>query len=275
MRVTAQFQVVLAGGALQVFVEQPFELAHGHLVEAGQLFEGQWFLEVGLHDRHHLAEFGLGTAEQGAQRHPLAVALATHAITQQQFGGLGGDSLATGLAGYQLQHHVHRRHPARAGITVAVQLEQLAGDDNAGKMRLQGWQVFPVDGTAVAGEQLGLGQQVTAGADTAQGQVLPCQVAQPFDQRAVAAASVDRVGAYHQQRVQGRGVGDAVVGQYAHAVAGHHRCLIRRNQHTAKQGLMCGQVGHAQGFDGRCQADRGEIGQNQKAEGLDRTTLYT
>jgi hypothetical protein len=39
-------------------------------------------------------------------------------------------------------------------------------------------------------------------------------------------------------------------------------------------GLARGQVGHAQGFYRRRQADGGEIGQNQKAEGLCGTTLY-
>ncbi|MNP24694.1 hypothetical protein D3C76_1174690 [compost metagenome] len=131
-----------------------------------------------------------------------------------------------------------------------------------------------MDGAAVAFEQLGLGQQVATGADTAQWQVLAGQLAQPVDQRAAATATVDRVGADHQQRIQLGRVGDAVVGQYPHAVAGDHGRLVRGNQHAAKQWLARGQVGHTQGFHRRGQADGGEVGQNQKAEGLYGTTLY-
>jgi hypothetical protein len=169
-------------------VEQPLQLAHGHLVEAGQLLQPQRFLQVGLHDRHHLAQLGLSAAQQGAQRHPLALTLTAHAVAQQQLGGLGRDVLATGFAGNQLQHHVHGRHAARAGVTVAVQFEQLAGDHDTGEVCLQRRQVFPVDGAAVTLEQFGLGQQVAAGADTAQWHALAGQLAQPVDQRAVATA---------------------------------------------------------------------------------------
>lgn len=158
-------------------MKQPLQLAHGHFIEAGQLLQPKWLLQVGFHDRHHLAQLGLGAAKQGAQGHPLAFALATHAVAQQQFGGLGGDVLAAFFAGHQLQHHVHGRHTARAGVAVAVQFEQLARNDDTGELLLQRLHVFPVDGAAVTLEQLGLGQQVTARADAAQRQVLTGQLA--------------------------------------------------------------------------------------------------
>ncbi|MNI76619.1 hypothetical protein D3C73_1328630 [compost metagenome] len=114
-----------------------------------------------------MAKLGLGTAQQGAQRYALALALAAHTVAQQQLGRLGGDVLAAGFAGDQLQHHVHGRNATGAGVTVAVQFEQLAGNDDPGEMLLQGLDVLPMDGATIAFEQVGFGQQVATGTDAA------------------------------------------------------------------------------------------------------------
>ncbi|MNR09577.1 hypothetical protein D3C85_1257840 [compost metagenome] len=242
-------------------MEQPFQLAHRHFIQAGQLFQTHRFFQVGFHDRHHLAELGLRGPQLAAQRHPLLLARPAYPIAQQQFGSPGGDFGAVGLAGHQLQGHVHGRHATRAGVAVAVQLEQLVGNNDAREALLQRFDVFPVNGAAVALEQVGAGQQVAAGADATQGNVLVGQLAQPVQQDPTAVVGDDGVGADDEEDVQRRGVFDRVIGQYAHAIAGSHRVVIGGNDDGSVEGPVRGHVGHAQGFHCRRKADSGEVRQ--------------
>jgi len=119
----AQFQVILARCALQVFVKQTLQLTHRHLVQARQVFKADRLFKVGFHDGYHLAELGLGGPQLLAQRHPLLLLRSPRPVTQQQFGSMGRDFPATRLASDQLQGHVHRRHAARAGVAVAIQFK--------------------------------------------------------------------------------------------------------------------------------------------------------
>ncbi|MNF75809.1 hypothetical protein D3C84_578920 [compost metagenome] len=248
-------------------MEQPLQLAHRHLVELGEFFQFQRLLQIGLHDRDYLAQLRLGIAELLPQGHALLFAGAAHAVAEQQFGGAGGDLHPVRFAGDQLQGHVHGRGAAGAGVAVAVQLEQLIGDDDAGEPVLELLDVFPVDGAAVALEQVRAGQQVAAGTDAAQRHMVLGQLAQPVEQVAVVLRR-DRVGTDHEQRVQLGGVVDRVIRHHAHAVAGAHRLVVGGDQQGAVEGAFGGQVGHAQGLDRAGEADRGEVGTQQETKGL-------
>ncbi len=184
-------------------------------------------------------------------------------ITQQQLCGVGGNLTAAGFAGDQLQGHVHRRDTPRAGVAVAIQFEQLMGDDDPREVVLEGFNVFPMNGAAKPLEQPRAGQPVTARANAAQRHPLMRQFAQPVEQRAAAEVRDDRVGAHHQQDVQLGGVLHGAVRQNAHAIAGGHRLQTGANDEGSKHLPARGHVGHAQGFDRGRKTNGGEVWYHQ------------
>jgi hypothetical protein len=73
------------------------------------------------------------------------------------------------VLGNQVQHHVHRRRAAGTRQPVAVDLVQLIGAFQVRERLAEAEDVFPVNGTAIAGEHAGTGQQVRAGGERADG----------------------------------------------------------------------------------------------------------
>src|SRR3546814_4273382 len=88
--------------------------------------------------------------------------------------------------GDQAQHHVERGGAAGAGQPRPVDLEQLAGDVEVGKILAEGVAVLPVHGAAEAVEQASPGKQIAAGRQRAEAAAAASLPAQRGDHRRIA-----------------------------------------------------------------------------------------
>eukprot|EP01132_Coremiostelium_polycephalum_P008723 gene8723-10721_t len=107
--------------------------------------------------------------------------------------GLRADALMVELVGHfigkagieilpdDLQHQIDRGRPARAGIALAVDLENIAGAFDLRKTLLKTGAVFPMDRAAMPFELACFGEDVTADVEPAQRRTAPSQIAQRCD----------------------------------------------------------------------------------------------
>lgn len=110
-----------------------------------------------------------------------------HALRPRPFPDLGlQEPLADGerqfaamLAGDHRMHHVERRGAAAAGQAVAVDLVERAAQVEGRIFLQQGRRMFPMDGEAIAGEQIGPRQQIRPPRDAADPHPTPRELAQP------------------------------------------------------------------------------------------------
>nr|WP_167659660.1 leucine-rich repeat domain-containing protein [Pseudomonas sp. BCA13] len=164
--VQAQFQVVLAGDAIEVLLEDAFELSSRHAHVLGNFVGGQRFFNIGFHQQNSLGQLGVAGAQAVLQRN--ALALATFADTlHHQFFGYRTGQFGTVVTGQHCQQQVEHRHAATGGQAVTVPVEQMAGGNDLGEAFGEVILPAPVHGGAVAIEQAKLSQRVNAGRQAA------------------------------------------------------------------------------------------------------------
>ena len=169
-----------------------------------------------------------------------------------------------------MQHQVEGRRAAGAGQPVAVDLEQVGGDIDLGKLLDEARQVLPMDGALVAVQQSRPREQVGAGAHRADGGAGAIGAAQPGEQLAVvnplraetAAQDDDRTG---PPRADGD-VGERLVGRDQTAVAGAHRSAALRHDLPAVQLPIRHAIGDAQRLERRGERDHREVGHEHEGE---------
>ena len=206
----------------------------------------------------------MADAEPGGQRHALAVMAVADALLDELLGDRLGE-LAAMLAGNQVEHQVECRDAARAGEAIAVDLEQLVGHLEIGKLLGEGGEVLPMHGAATAGEQSGAGQQVAAQRHAADDHALAVQPPEPAEHRGVGEAVPAGAGAHHQHRRAAR-FGDAAGRHDGDAVAGRHRRPVRRQDLPAVEGSTAHPVGAAQRLDRRGEAHHRELRHQQEGD---------
>ena len=123
--------------------------------------------------------------------HALVVVRLPDAIHQALLGDLAHQLLAVSGAD-QMQHQVERRRAAGAGQPVAIDLEQISGDLDRGKLLDEAGQVLPMDRALVAVQQSRPREQVGGGAHRADGGAGAVGAAQPGEQLAVVIRSAPR-----------------------------------------------------------------------------------
>ena len=94
--------------------------------------------------------------------HPLVVVGGPDPLVQELVGNAARELRAAGERD-EVQHQVEGGGAARARDALAVDLEQVGGDLESGKIFGQGLDVLPVDGAPVAIEHAGPGEQPGTG----------------------------------------------------------------------------------------------------------------
>jgi hypothetical protein len=149
-----------------------------------------------------------------------------------------------------MQHQVERRRPAGAGQPVAVDLEQVRGHVDFGKLLDEARQVFPVDRALVTLEQARPREQMRTGAHRPDGRAGAIGAAQPGEQLAILNPLRAKTAAYDHDRAlpsrPDRDVGERLVGRDQAAVAGAHRPAAPRHDLPAVQLPIRHTVGDAQ-----------------------------
>jgi hypothetical protein len=137
-----------------------------------------------LHLGNGLDQPGVADAQAGLQWQALVVVALADAFMHEQLTDRGG-GFGPVVARDFGQHHVAGRHPAGAGEAVAVDLEELGLDVEVWKSLAEAFQVFPVYGAAIAVQQPGMGQHMSAGANRAHMRALARPAPEPAEHHIV------------------------------------------------------------------------------------------
>src|SRR5579862_62746 len=129
----AHLQVVPLGYAVEMALEEPFDLAPREPRGRSDLIERERLLDVFLHQLRDPNEALVAHADLRAQRHVLSVAVVADAIDDE----LLGDQLRHACAKLRLdemEHQIQRRDAPRAGKAIAVDREELIRKVDARKL---------------------------------------------------------------------------------------------------------------------------------------------
>ncbi len=160
--VQAQFQVILAGHAIEVLLEDALQLAPRDAHVLGDLVGGQRLFDIGFHQQHRLGQLGVAGAEAILQRNALTLAAFADAFDHQLLGHRAGQ-LGAVVTGQQSQQHIHHRHAATGGEAITVPVEQVAGGDHLGEALGEIVLPAPVHRRPIPIEQPQLRQRIDTG----------------------------------------------------------------------------------------------------------------
>lgn len=152
--------------AIQMPVEQPFELS----ARASDLVDNavniQWFLEIRFHQLHGMNEMGASCSQANLQGKPLALVLGANPRMQDLLGDSRSEaiSMARGKKGH---HHIDSGGFTGAGEAIPVDFEKAFTHQNFGERFPERFQGFPVNGCPVAIQHAGFGKNTGRGAQTA------------------------------------------------------------------------------------------------------------
>ncbi len=166
-----------------------------------------------------------------------------------------------------VQHHVERSGAARAGETVAVDLEQFGRRLDLREILREAGEVLPMDRAAIAVQHVGARQDVAAGAQRADIRALAVGAAQRGEHVLVLVEMAVDAAAQHDGLVAADLV-DAAFRRQLDPVAGAHRLGVGREQPPAIKLLAARPVGEPQWLDGRGEGDHREIRHQQERDFL-------
>ncbi len=181
----------------------------------------------------------------------------TDALVNELLGDRRGQLMAV-LKRDHVQHHVDRRGAAGTGEAVAVDLEQLRGHLDVGKILSEAGNVLPMDGAAVAVEQPGAGQDMAARAKRADIGTLAVEAPQSCEQEAILMEMALDPAAQDRGAIARRLL-DIAMGMQHDAVAGGDRFALAGEQPPAIKILARRAIGQPQRLDRRGKSDHGEI----------------
>src|SRR6185312_12656040 len=161
-----QIEIEGLGRGAEVLAEQPLDLTDRDAGAARHFPQLHRLIERALHERDHLDELRILDAVARVQIETLLLLLRAHLRVDELLGNTQSEPAAGQLAD-EMHHHVERRGPAGAREHVAVDDEEILRDLEARVARAKGFEVFPMDRAAPAGEQSALGEEEGAAADGA------------------------------------------------------------------------------------------------------------
>ena len=267
--VEPDFQIVASGRAPHLGAEQALDLPARQIDMVGDLDQRQRLGEIRLHQFDDGQHLGILHAETGAQRQALAVGRAAHAVGQNLFANAVDEALVEIVAD-QLQHHVKRRGAAGAGVDVLIDLEEVGKDIGFRKRFGEAWQVLPVDGASLVGQEARRGEDMRAGAKPADRDAAVVFLAQPGEGRLVvvaldidAAADDSHVRPIRPGHLLALFLERGVDGAFD-AVRGAHRLAVDAGQAPAVGLVAEHPVGRAQRVERRREGDHGEVGDEEE-----------
>ena len=172
----------------------------------------------------------------------------------------------------QVKHHVEGRSTPGAGVDGAVDLEEPGPHRRAGEPLGEARIVLPVDDAPLVVEQPRLGQDVRAGAEARDGdRVLPALAQPRLPRLARVALDVAAAADHHHEgpcpAPDGKSLRfDRAVALQRDAAARLRRDSVARDEPPGVGVVSDYCVGEAQGFDGRGEGEKGELGKEIEDE---------
>jgi hypothetical protein len=137
----------------------------GAAAAAAHLADGERLFEIGLHDANGVCHHRPLPGDGGDVQRALRIAPGARMVVDEQAAKVEPQGFAVALAD-EMQHQIQRGGRAAGGDPVAVDDEAVRNYSDARKFFLEGVELLPVNGGAIAVQQTGAGQQMAARVET-------------------------------------------------------------------------------------------------------------
>ena len=261
-----EIEVIARRCGVQIFAEQPFQLACRQVCHPRDIGLGQRLFQIVLHGLDHRQKLGMADAKARAELHPLPVGGLADSVMDELVRHFRGQRAAMRLRN-QVEHHVERGGATGAGDTCAINFKQVIGDVELGKFLGKPVDILPVDRAAPAVKKAGSRHHIGTGADGTDHRAVAVKPPHQIENISVGIFTNIDAGAdkHHAAVLQHRRV--AMRG-HLDAVAGGRGIASRAGDHPFIEILVALPVCRAKRFDRRSEGQHREIIEEQESDSL-------